>query len=493
MKTLAWISAVSFIAGLATLTGCGGSSGTPALPADFAMTLSPQSASVPIGINSGTVQISIQPLNGFNQPVSVSLQGLPAGVSTVPASPISVSPGTTQTVTVSAARGASPGVTTISAQGNSATLSHSGSFSISVAAAAVYTYLAGNGVSPNSSGIAGYAVDPGSGSVTPVQGSPFNLTADPVTDLVVASESGGTFLYAVTAGAATTLLSFRINPGSGVLIPVQTINHPSGVGEPRLAVHPSGTYLYAAQVSNCVVAYSIDPATGNLTQASCSAQNPNGPLVIAPPGNFAYGGDADPSSMPFLLSAYSVSQSNGALTSFQSIVTSQASSLLYTDTQGHALYDLMTGVFLSCGDLSIWEIDSATGRLTNLNPSAGGPCTPVSMSFDPGSQFVYLISNIYRPYYGIYGEVVDPTTGILTYVSGPYGTGNGTAVVEPSQGKFLLVDNCCVYSGNGLYTSIITPYAIDPSTRQGFSPLTGLAVSVPLSDGVRMVIVAPAH
>jgi hypothetical protein len=51
MKTIAWISAVSFIAGLATLTGCGGSSGT--LPADFALTLSPLSASVPIGINMG--------------------------------------------------------------------------------------------------------------------------------------------------------------------------------------------------------------------------------------------------------------------------------------------------------------------------------------------------------------------------------------------------------------------------------------------------------
>ena len=72
-------------------------------------------------------------------------------------------------------------------------LSHSGSFSISVAAAAVYTYVSGNGLSPNPSGVAGYAVDPSSGSVTPVQGSPFNLTADPVTDLVVASESGGTF------------------------------------------------------------------------------------------------------------------------------------------------------------------------------------------------------------------------------------------------------------------------------------------------------------
>lgn len=487
------IGRIVLLAALATLSGCGGGPGAPpSAPVDFILTVSPQSVPVPIGVGGGTVQVSVQPLNGFNQPVTVSLRGLPTGVTTFPTSPLTVNPGTPQTVTLSAARGVLPSTPTISLQASSGTLSHSGSFSISVAAATVYTYVAGSKPASNGSAIAGYAVDPNTGAVTAVQGSPFNLSADPVTDMVVATESGGTFLYAVTSGSGTTLLSFRINRGSGVLTPIQTINYTGGFGEPRLAVHPSGTYLYAAQVTHCVVAYSIDPAAGKLTEASCSAQNPNGPLVIPPPGYFAYGGDGDPSSMPFLLTAYSVSQSNGALTSFQSVVTNQATSLLYTDIRGHALYDLMTGVFLSCGDISIWEIDGATGRLTSLNPSAGGPCTTVSMSFDPGSQFVYLISNIYRPYYGIYGKAVDPTTGDLTYVSGPYGTGPGTAVVEPSQGKFLLVDDCCVYNVNGPYTSII-PLSIDPSTRLGFSPLSGLAVSVPLSDAIRMVVVAPMN
>ena len=322
MKAFTWIRAVSLLAGIAILAGCGGSSSTPALPPDFTLTVSPQSVSVPIGIGGGTVQISVQPQNNFNQSVSVSLQGLPAGAITVPASPFNVNPGTSQTVTVSAARGVSPSVSTISVQASSGTLSHSGNFSISVATPAVYTYLTGNGVSPNPSGIAGYAVDPNSGTVTAVKGSPFNLTTDPVTDLVVASESGGTFLYAVTAGTgtATTLLGFHISPTTGALTPIQTINYPSGFGEPRLAVHPSGI-LYVAQAADCVLAYSIDPATGNLTQASCSSQNPNGPLVIAPSGNFAYGGDSDSSAMPILLTAYTVNQTDGSLTSSQSVPT----------------------------------------------------------------------------------------------------------------------------------------------------------------------------
>jgi hypothetical protein len=311
-----------------------------------------------------------------------------------------------------------------------------------------------------------------------------------VTDLVVASESGGTFLYAVTAGAATTLLSFRINPSSGVLTAIETISYPPGFGEPRLAVHPSGKFLYAAQVTNCVVAYSIDTATGKLTRASCSTQNPNGPLIVAPPGNFAYGADANPASMPILLTAYSVDQSDGSLTSFQSVVTDSANSLLYTDPQGHALYNLTTN-YPGCGGLSIWEIDATSGRLSSLNPSAGGPCTPWSMSFDPGSQFVYLAINIYHPYDGVYGAAVDPINGNLTFVSGPSATQSlRWAVVEPSQGRFLFV-----YSPFGIgpaYTPAIVAYATDPSTAAIFH-MPGQAALLPLADSVRMVIVAPLH
>jgi hypothetical protein len=135
MKAITWIWVLLLLADSAMLTGCGGGSGTAALPPDFALTVSPQSLSAPVGIGGGTVQISIQPQNGFNQPVSVSLQGLPAGTTTAPASPFNVNPGMPQTVTVSAARGVSPSMATISVQGSSGTLSHSGSFSISVATA----------------------------------------------------------------------------------------------------------------------------------------------------------------------------------------------------------------------------------------------------------------------------------------------------------------------------------------------------------------------
>jgi len=365
-----------------------------------------------------------------------------------------------------------------------------------VATPAVYTYLAGNAVSPNPSGIAGYSVDPNSGKVTAVQGSPFNLTTDPVTDLVVAYEGGGTFLYAVTASTdtATTLLSFHISPTTGALTPIQTIKYPSGFGEPRLAVHPSGKFLYAAQVADCVLAYSIDPATGNLTQASCSSQNPNGPLVVAPSGKFAYGGDSNSSSSPILLTACSVNQSDGSLTSFQSVVTDDANSLLYTDPQGHALYNLTTPPQgLGCGGLSIWEIDATSGSLSSLNPSTGGPCTPWSMSFDPGGKYAYLTINIYHPYNGVYIAAVDPNTGNLAFVMGPSAAGSTPylAAVEPSQGKFLLVHGY-EYDAGPSYVESVLAYSIDLSTG-AISPMSVSSASVPVANVVRMVIVGAVN
>ena len=193
-----------------------------------------------------------------------------------------------------------------------------------------------------------------------------------------------------------------------------------------------------------------------------------------------------------LLTTYSVNQSDGSLTSIQSVVTDQANSLLYTDPQGHALYNLTTE-WPGCGGLSIWEIDPATGRLTSLNPSAGGPCTPWSMSFDPGSHFVYMMINIYHPFDGVYGAAVDPITGNLTFVSGPAATQSipqkPGAIQEPSQGRFLFVNGLSIASSPS--SPIIDSYASDPSTG-AISNLPVQSTSLPVW-AVRMVIVAPLH
>ena len=252
------LTATALLVG-AALIGCGGSGSTlPASPPppapDFTLGVSPQSLFLPIGVGSGSLQVSVQAINGFSQAVSVSIAGLPAGVTTNPASPFNVAPGMNQIVLLNAPPGLTPGVSSVSAQGVAGALSHSGTFSLSVAAA-VYTYIAsGNSTSPPND-IVGYAVDANTGALATVSGSPFSLPNPPI-DFVVASESGGAFLYALTetntgGTSVDTLSSFLVDPATGNLTAVQTITYQPNTHQASLAVHPNGKFLQCCSTDLC--------------------------------------------------------------------------------------------------------------------------------------------------------------------------------------------------------------------------------------------------
>jgi glycosidase len=107
------------------LGGCGGSgSGTQTPPpASFILTASPASLLVSQGSTSVPVELSVQALNGFQGTVSVSLQGLPAGVTTSPAFPLSVSAGSNQSATITLANSVARGNYNVTFAGTSGTLS----------------------------------------------------------------------------------------------------------------------------------------------------------------------------------------------------------------------------------------------------------------------------------------------------------------------------------------------------------------------------------
>src|SRR5271155_1347932 len=117
---------------LAALIGCGSSQPvpTPQPQQDFTLVLSAKAVFVPIAAGNGSLQVSVQAVNGFNQSVSVSFSGLPTGVTTSPALPLNLSPGSNQTVTLMAASGTSPSLQSISVQAMSGTLDHAASFSL---------------------------------------------------------------------------------------------------------------------------------------------------------------------------------------------------------------------------------------------------------------------------------------------------------------------------------------------------------------------------
>ena len=121
--------------------GCGSTSSSPPPPppppaADFTLNLSANSVSVTQGAASPAVNVSVNPVNGFSGSVQVTLNTLPAGVTSNPTSPFSITAGASMPVIFGAATNAVAGNFMLSVQGTSGALSHADPLSVTIQSAA---------------------------------------------------------------------------------------------------------------------------------------------------------------------------------------------------------------------------------------------------------------------------------------------------------------------------------------------------------------------
>ena len=111
--------------------GCGsagsGGSGPPSSP-DFSLSVSPTSVVIPDG-GSGIVSLSATGLDGFSSQITVQVIGLPPGVSISP-TPITLVPGTPQSITISAPGGSASATQTAVFTGTAGSLSYSANLSV---------------------------------------------------------------------------------------------------------------------------------------------------------------------------------------------------------------------------------------------------------------------------------------------------------------------------------------------------------------------------
>jgi hypothetical protein len=122
---------------LATFSGCGGGGAYSVVQApppapDFSLGFSVNSVSVAQDATSSSVNLTVNPLNGFTGSVQITLASLPAGVTSNPASPFSVAAGATISIFFGATANAATGNFNISAQGSSSGLSHSAPLTLTV-------------------------------------------------------------------------------------------------------------------------------------------------------------------------------------------------------------------------------------------------------------------------------------------------------------------------------------------------------------------------
>jgi 6-phosphogluconolactonase len=157
---------------------------------------------------------------------------------------------------------------------NSPIFSGLGAIGLAVDSSGRFLYVA-NAAAPNSSvpsqgNISGFNIDPNTGALTPILGSPFTssngrgpsaLTVDP----------SGRFVYAITSESSYSIWCFAITPTNGQLTAVTNSPFSLAAGGLFALIDPSGNYLYTGTSNgNGVAGFTYNPSTGVPTAISGS-------------------------------------------------------------------------------------------------------------------------------------------------------------------------------------------------------------------------------
>ena len=133
-----------------------------------------------------------------------------------------------------------------------------------IPAAYLYALLVQDYTGPTA--IAAYEVDPATAGLTPLAGSPWTITGDASQadgPSALALDPLGRFLYA-GGNKSNFIEAYQIDPSSGMLSAVPGTPFPLNGYPYDVEVHPSGDFLYVLNEWDEVDAFSIDPTTGAL-------------------------------------------------------------------------------------------------------------------------------------------------------------------------------------------------------------------------------------
>jgi 6-phosphogluconolactonase (cycloisomerase 2 family) len=107
--------------------------------------------------------------------------------------------------------------------------------------------------------ISGFSVDPDTGVLSPLSGSPFPL---PVSH-GIATDQAGAYLY-VTSGA--NVVGYRIDANTGALTPLAGFPVSAGADAYSITVDPTNQFLYVANDGAANISgFRLDASTGALT------------------------------------------------------------------------------------------------------------------------------------------------------------------------------------------------------------------------------------
>ena len=197
---------------------------------------------------------------------------------------------------------------------------------ISIHSSGKFLYVANT----TSDSISGFAIDPMTGSLTPIAGSPFSVgpavgCSPKSVDCSAEVAISGNFLYYTNANAdfasgrtsagSSAIFGFNIDPATGTLLPMAGSPFMNNAIDPdQLAADRSGKFLYSANSgSNSVSAFAINPVSGALNVVAGSpfaAGKGTQGLSVDVSGKFVYATNTGDNTV----SGYAINTANGALT-----------------------------------------------------------------------------------------------------------------------------------------------------------------------------------
>lgn len=281
-----------------------------------------------------------------------------------------------------------------------------------------------------SSNIYVYAVDPMTGALSPVPGSPF---ATGMTPKSVAVDGTGHYVLVANDGSSTISV-YSVDGTSGSLTSVTGSPFSSGAGPTGVTVDAVNNVAYVSDTStDTLAAYSIDPTNGTLTAIGGSP--------FATPEEPGYGG---------------MLQDVGNLSP---AIIDAANGFLYVSYRYYfPLSQSATGVLG-------YRINASGGGLSLLpsNPFATGGCYCMQpMAIAPNGRFLYQ-STPYANY--LQGYSIDASTGVLSALSNNViaATGADSVAIDPTSSFLYVTDDTDI---------ALLAYSIDP-TSGALTPLVG--------------------
>jgi 6-phosphogluconolactonase (cycloisomerase 2 family) len=304
-----------------------------------------------------------------------------------------------------------------------------------------------------SASLSGFRVDPRTGRLTPLPGSPFPVGSQP---RGIAADPWGRFLWVSLAGGE--LAAFRLDAESGTPVPVPGSPFAVQAGD-HLAVDPSGRSLWSSGAAGAVV-LQVDRSSGAVALASGAPFAGISVTELDPTGSYGYSGATG-------VGAWRV---DGAAPS--PVTGSPYGGYAVGGVAAHpeGRFVLATGAYKPWFGVHVLEADPTTGALAEVAGSPFGSGAHGELAVDPLGRFAYAAGAG-----TVSGWAIDRATGALTEVAGsPFG-----ATAAPSRpaidvaGRFLYAADAAA----GLVA-----YAIAPATGS-LTPLPGFPLAAGSAPG----------